>query len=94
MWGSEITWFRVWIETNLVFVSGACKIDLLKSWDRNRLDFRVRVEINLVLCGGHKSTWFFCERTVFCAGVKVDLVFMRVENYLFLVLAWKLILVL
>ena len=48
-----LTWFGVWIQINLVFVSGgACKIDFLKSGDRNGLYFSVGGEINLVLCGG------------------------------------------
>ena len=27
-----MAWFRVWVEIKLVFVSGACKIDLLLEW--------------------------------------------------------------
>ena len=26
MWGSKMTWFRVWIEINLIFVLGASKL--------------------------------------------------------------------
>ena len=44
-----MTWFRVWTEISLVFVSGI-EVDLI--------EFSVGVELNLVLSGGNKLTWF------------------------------------
>ena len=47
-----MTWFRVWIEINLVFVSGGMQ---------NRFVFREGIEIDLNLGLGSKLTWF-CMR--------------------------------
>ena len=46
--GSKITWFRVWIEINLVFVSGAVQ---------NYHAFRVGIEIDLTSLLGSKLSW-------------------------------------
>ena len=55
-----MTWFRVWIEMNLIFVSGCAEVDLFY--------FRVGIKIDLtsmlgptltwLLPGGSKLTWF------------------------------------
>ena len=45
-----MTWLRIWIEINLVFVSEGIKNDLS----------RVRVEIDLTSVLGLKLTWFQC----------------------------------
>ena len=74
---SKMTWFRVWIEIYLVFVSGG-----MQSW----LLIEVGIEIDLTSVMGSKLYWFsvddrnwlgFSMRTkidVFCAGIKIDLV--------------------
>ena len=53
-----MTWFRVWIEINLVFVSGGTK---------NLFPFRVGIEIDFTSVVGSKLTWF-------CVGIEIDLV--------------------
>ena len=46
-----MTWFRVWIEINLVFVSGGMQ-NLLVFGAGIEIDFSVGVEISFVFCGG------------------------------------------
>ena len=59
VWGSKITWFRVWIEMNLVFVSGGhCKIDLFLEWGSKLTRLQCWGRNQLVSCGGNKFTWF------------------------------------
>ena len=54
-----MAWFRAWIESNFVFVSGGIEVDLflewgsefirLQRWDGNKLGFVWGVEVDLVL---------------------------------------------
>ena len=73
--GSKITWLRVWIEVNVVFVSGS---------KGNCLVFKVGVEMDLTSVLGLKLPWFcagdrnwhgFSMRLVFWARVKIVLFF-------------------
>ena len=71
-----MTWFRVWIEINLVFVSGGIKIDV----------FRVGIEIDLPSVLGSKLTWLCVgdrKWLVFVRGSNRLGFRMRAENGLF-----------
>ena len=86
-----MTWFRVWTELKLVFVSGSVPNWLvgrvgieIVCCGRNELGFVWGIEIALVLVSKPKLTCFLCG----CQNWPCLCV--RVENYVFLVWAWKL----
>ena len=53
-----MAWFRAWIESNFVFVSGGIEVDLFLEWGSKLLAVSVRVEINLAFVGGSKLNRF------------------------------------
>ena len=55
-----MTWFRVLIEMNLLFVSGGIEIGLVLECTSNLLDIRVGVEINLDFVWGMEIDSFLC----------------------------------
>ena len=75
---------RVWIEINLVFVSGVSKLTLFLIGDRNWLVFCARNETGLVFQCGPKMSWFWFE------WLKFTWFRMRDGNYLGLAWASKL----
>ena len=94
VWRSNMTWFRVWTEIDMVFGSGACIIHLRlewgsksawhQCWSRTYLCVVWGIEMDLVLVWRPKSTCFLCR------GKNWPCFCVRVENYSFLVWAWKL----
>ena len=72
---SKLTWFHC----------GGFNLTLFQYRNRNRLDFGVGVENDLSLVFGSKSTRFYYgyqNWVVFCAGIGVDLVFVRGRKWL------------
>ena len=71
-------------------------VDLVLEGDRNRLDFSVRVEIIMVLCGGSNMTWFLCwvrnwpgfgaegrNWLIFCVRAENDCLFFTLVCFMF-----------
>ena len=68
--GSNMTWFRVWVEINLIFGSGASKLTCFLCGGQNSHRFSLRAENYLVmiciseltwfLSWGYNLTWFLC----------------------------------
>ena len=73
-----MTWLKVWIEINLVFVSGGIEIDLFSEWGETDLTSVLRSKLAWLLCAGSRLTCFQCRDRNwldFCAGVKIASVF-------------------
>ena len=66
-----MTWFRVWIEINLVFVSEGIENYLFLEGYRKSLDISVGIEIDLAF------VWGIQNGLGFSVGIEVDMFFVQ-----------------
>ena len=59
VWGSKITWFRVWIEISLVLCPGASKLTCVRVGIESDLTSVLGAKLTWLSRGGSKLTWFW-----------------------------------